>query len=96
LFDNGTSFVFTYTDETSDLSTFNELADYPVNNFIGTRSLQKNLDFIDKKIVFKDLPPDFAQTLFVGLDEALPEKHRVKIVSIISKRWENVKDFRAV
>ncbi|MDR0220568.1 MAG: hypothetical protein LBI54_04075 [Lachnospiraceae bacterium] len=96
LFDNGASFVFAYTDKEADLDAFDELADLPVNNFIGTRSLQKNLALIDKKIVFGELPPDFAPTLFADLDEALPEKHREKIASIISKRWENVKDFRAV
>jgi hypothetical protein len=96
LFDNGVSFVFNYTDDNDDLNTFAELADLPVNNFIGTRSLQKNLDFIDKKIAFGALPQDFAQTLFADLDEVFPDKHKEKITSIIRMRWENVKDFRAV
>jgi hypothetical protein len=96
LFDNGASFVFTYTDDDSDLSAFDELADYPVNNFIGTRSLPRNLGFIDKKIAFYALPQDFVQTLFAGLDDALSDRHREKIADIIRMRWENVKDLRIV
>jgi hypothetical protein len=93
LFDNGASFVFTYADD-GDLGSFDELADLPVNNFIGARSLQKNLEFIDKKIKFNALPADFAQRLFAGLDYVLPDRHREKIREIIRKRWDNVKDLR--
>ena len=94
LFDNGVSFVFLYTEPDSDLSTFDDLADLPVNNFIGTRSLQKNLEFIDKKVQFNELPPDLEQRLFSGLEGVLPQSYYNKILDIIKKRWENVKDFR--
>jgi len=94
LFDNGISFVFLYTDFDTDLDTFNDLSDLPVNNFIGTRSLQKNLNFIDKKLAFNDLPGDLEQHLFAGLEAALPERYYKKILGIIEKRWDHVKDFR--
>lgn len=94
LFDNGVSFVFLYTEPDSDLNTFDDLADLPVNNFIGTRSLRKNLDFIDKKLSFNDLPSDLEQRLFSGIEGVLPERYYQKILSITEKRWENVKDFR--
>jgi len=95
-FDNGVSFVFLYTEQNSDLNTFNDLADLPVNNFIGTRSLQKNLDFIDKKLVFNDLPSNLDKFLFEDIDGVLPQKYYEKILKIIEKRWENVKNFRLV
>ena len=94
LFDNGVSFVFLYTEPDSDLKTFDDLADLPVNNFIGTRSLQKNLDFIDKKLFFNPLPSNIEKLLFYGLEGVLPERYYKKILEIIEKRWENVKDFR--
>jgi hypothetical protein len=94
LFDNGMSFVFLYTDNDSDLDSFNDLADLPVNNFIGTRSLQKNLEFIDNKVKFNRLPPNLHEILFAGLDGVMPELWFKKIITIIEKRWANVKDFR--
>ena len=96
LFDNGVSFVFLYTDNDSDLDTFDDLADLPGNNFIGTRSLRKNLDFIDKKLAFNDLPDDLEHQLFSGIEGILPEQYFKKNMSIITKRWENVKDFRII
>ena len=94
LFDNGVSLLFLYTEPDSDLETFNDLSDLPVNNFIGTRSLQKNLDFIDRKLYFNDLPEDLEQQLFLDIEGILPKNHYKKILNIIKKRWENVKKFR--
>jgi hypothetical protein len=96
LFDNGVSFVFLYAELDSDLETFDDLADLPVNNFIGTRSLRKNLGFIDKKLQFNDLPADLEQQLFADLEDVLPERYYKKILNIIEKRWKNVKEFRLV
>jgi hypothetical protein len=95
LFDNGMSFVFLYTEPDSDLDTFDNLADLPVNNFIGTRSLPKNLDFIDTRVEFNNLPADLEQQLFTGLDGVLPERYFKKMLTIIEERWENAKKFRA-
>ena len=76
------------------IDKFNELADLPVNNFIGTRSLLKNLYFIDEKLTFNDLPADLEQQLFSNLDGVLQNMYYQKILGIIGKRWNHVKDFR--
>jgi hypothetical protein len=97
LFDNGVSFVFSfYVADNRDLSTFDELADVQANNFIGTRSLRKNLGFIDRKVRMGDLVPSLETTLFAGLEGVLPDRYFEKMWRIIAGRWEYVKGFRLV
>jgi len=94
-FDNGVSFVFSYTEE-ADLSSFNVLGDLPVNNFIGTRSLRENLKFIDRRLYFNELRSSDRMKLFEGLEGILPDGHLFVIWEIIWRRWDYVKDFRFV
>lgn len=94
-FDNGLSFVCSYTDGIG-LDTFSVLYDKPVNNFIGSRSLEKNLSFIDEKIVFNKLKESDKLVLFAGLKGILAEEYFDKIWEIIWRREQNVKIFRVI
>jgi hypothetical protein len=97
LFDTGVSFVFSfYVGDNRELSAFDELEDVQANNYIGTRSLRKNLGFIDRNVRMSDLDPALESSLFAGLEGVLPDRYYEKIWRIIAKRWEYVKGFRLV
>ena len=93
LFDNGLSFLCTNTD-TSGVSDFDALLDRPVNNFIGERSLELNLSYIDLGLAFNELTGIHKPFLFSGLDGILNQVYYDKIWEILTLRWEHVKGFR--
>lgn len=93
LFDNGLSFLCTNTD-VSTVNTFDALQDRLVNNFIGERSLAKNLLSIDKKLRFGELQEKHRELLFIGLDGILPSVYYDKIWEILMMRWPRVEEFR--
>ena len=93
LYDNGVSFVCANTD-VSTVSGFDVLLDRPVNNFIGERSLEVNLNRIDTRLHFTELKEEHKEALFSDLDGVLAPVYFDKIWEIISRRWENVKKFR--
>jgi len=93
LFDNGLSFLCSYTDSVG-VSDFDALLDRPVNNFIGERSLERNLSYIDFALHFNRLEDNHKTLLFNGLDDILDQVYYDKIWEILTLRWERVKGFR--
>ena len=93
LFDNGLSFVCSCTDE-ADLESLNIMEDRPVNNFIGTKRLARNLELIEKKVKFGELREQDEDKLFTGLQGVLPGRYFNVIWEIIWGRWQNAKKFR--
>ena len=94
LFDNGLSFVCSCAEET-DLESFDIMEDRPVNNFIGTKRLERNLEQIDESVSFNMLREGDRETLFADLQGVLPERFFAVIWEIIWRRWGYVEKFRA-
>ena len=94
LFDNGLSFVCSCTEE-SDLESFDTMHDRPVNNFIGTKYLKRNLELIDKRVKISELTESNRETLFRDLDGVLSNRYFTYMWEIIWRRWQDVKKFRA-
>lgn len=97
IFDNGLSFVFScYADE-ERVSSFDPLTDVNANNFIGSRSLEHNLNLFDVNPNVHNVIAESRQTLLHGLDKILPQAHLDKIWQIIWERWchyEEIRDSR--
>jgi len=93
LFDNGLSFVCSCTEE-ADLAAFSIMEDRPVNNFIGEKRLEKNLNLIDKLVSFNELCEIDRDYIFADLNNVLSERYIAVIWEIIWRRWENVTKFR--
>lgn len=89
LFDQGVSLLFsTYGDEKL-LENADVMKDFPVNNYIGAKSLEYNLSLIpdgyDLKI--NKLRKTDKKYIFYGLEKVLSEKHIDKIWEMIWNRW---------
>lgn len=93
LFDNGLSFVCSYT-EPAGVDKFDAILDRPVNNFIGKRSLERNLSYIDIKLPFNELKDAHREMLLGDLDGVLDNAYFEKIWEILVTRWDRVKNFR--
>jgi len=91
--DNGLSFVCSCTNE-AELKAFDIMEDRAVNNFIGEKRLEVNLNKIDKKLKFNQLNDSDIDSLFIGLQGVLPESYFDIIRNIIQRRWQNVTQFR--
>lgn len=89
LFDQGVSLLFsTYGDE-KQIEEFDVLRDFPVNNFIGSRSLEYNLSLIPSNydLMIAGLSWQDKKYIFDGIDRVLPRIHIEKMWQMIWKRW---------
>ncbi|MCL1849425.1 MAG: hypothetical protein FWF83_07130 [Clostridiales bacterium] len=92
LFDNGLSLTCScFTD--AELVAFDVMADRQVNNFIGTRSLFQNLNFIKSPVQIHPLTPSLKPRLFFGLDDLLSDLRKETIWTLIWERWHYAKKF---
>ena len=89
LFDQGVSLLFsTYGDEKL-LKEIDVMRDFPVNNYVGSKSLVYNLSLIPKEYDLQiwKLKIEDQDYIFSGIDHVLSEIHRNKIWEMIWKRW---------
>lgn len=88
LFDNGLALLAPYPSQlTKYIKDFDVLADYPVNNYIGARSLYSNLAYIKKPIVVKCLTKDDKKSIMYGIGGALPREYIDKIWELLTYRY---------
>ena len=88
LFDNGLSFVFSCYGDEGRVRDFDPLKDVRANNFIGTRSLEENLQFVPTELMMGELGEGCEAMLLAGLDDALPVAHREAVWRIVWERWQ--------
>ena len=96
LFDQGVSLLFsTYGDE-QQIETFDVMRDFPVNNYIGAKSLEYNLSLIPADFDLKILPLQEKEKEYIlsGLETVLSDIHGEKIWQMIWQRWCNYEKIR--
>ena len=89
LFDQGVSLLFSVYSDENNLDKVDVMRDFPVNNYIGERSLEHNLSLIPEEYDLRihSLKFEDRESLFAGLDNVLSEKHRNTIWKMIWNRW---------
>lgn len=88
LFDNGLGLLAPYPSSfKTDISSFDVLFDYPVYNYIGSRSLFQNLSYINKPIKVNRLLKRDRGALFYNLADVLPKSYLDKIWELITYRY---------
>ena len=92
LFDHGVSLAFSCYGDSEHMRSFDSMADRSVNNYIGTRSLEENLGFVQQGALRGRIPLDDDGWLFRGLGEAMPDGFREKVWEIIDMRWRHLLD----
>lgn len=95
LFDNGLSLVFSCLDNQDQVRAFAPLTDVPANNYLGSHSLEQNLQIIGLPHEMGTLQPAHRDMLLRGLDDILSPVHLSKIWDIVWERWcalENLRD----
>lgn len=88
LFDNGLGLLAPYPScFNNDIRNFDVLGDYPVNNYIGSRSLYQNLDYIKSPIKVNNLTKRDRRSIFYGLSDVLPKEYLDKIWELLIYRY---------
>lgn len=88
LFDNGLGLLAPFPSKSGmSIEAYDILADIPVNNYIGTRSLYENLRYIDRPIKVTRLTKADKSRIFYGLHDALPKEYIDKIWKLITYRY---------
>ena len=89
LFDNGVSFVFSCYGDEQRVQEFDPLQDVRANNFIGTRSLEENLQFVPGSLEIASLEEGHRDKLFAGLEDVLPQTYFDAMWNMIWSRWNH-------
>lgn len=91
-FDHGLSFVCTCYGDEERIRQFDPLDDKAANNYLGTRSLETNLNFVSQGALKGCILSDGGKSLFRGLNEVISPCLREKIWEIIRMRWLHLID----
>lgn len=97
LFDQGVSLLFsTYGDEKL-IEKVDVMQDFPVNNYIGAKSLEYNLSLIPKgtDLRINRLKQSDREYILQNVEEILSQKHVDKIWEMIWKRWCYFEEIRS-
>ena len=96
LFDQGVSLLFSTYGNEMLLEKADVMKDFPANNYIGERSLERNLLLIPKDYDLKinPLKKEDRKYIFDCIEEALSEKHIHKLWEMIWKRWCHFEQIR--
>ena len=90
IFDHGCSLLFSCYSNLKSIEKFDVMEEGAVNNFIGSRSLEYNLQLLPKgKKLFKgNLTESDKETLLEGVKSLLPFQHTEKIWNMLWERWD--------
>lgn len=91
LFDNGCSFVFSCYGDEERMRAFDPLEDVLANNYLGTRSLEENLRFVNG-VQVNPLKEEHRERLIGGLDGIVSQVHQEVIWNIIWSRWRHIEE----
>lgn len=89
LFDQGVSLLFsTYGDELR-IKKADVMEDFPVNNYIGAKSLEYNLSLIPRGFDLKLTPlrAEDKEYIFKDLEQVISRAHIEKLWEMLWKRW---------
>lgn len=92
LFDNGISFTAPYGMNESAIKNFDISTDVVANNYLGSRSLEGNLNEISSPVLVNKLVPEDRRAIFYGLSECLPQIVKDKVWETIVRRYKHAKD----
>ena len=64
-------------------------ADLGTINYLGSASLESNLDFATSQLGYISMPKGLKKTMFTGLDDVVPKAFADACWHIVEKRWEH-------
>lgn len=95
IFDSGLSLLAPFAENEERALAFDPLAPVATTNFVGSSSLEENLELATQVPGIGTLCEDDRPTLLSGLEDVLPQTYLDKIWDIIWKRWQRYADLRA-
>ena len=89
LFNHGLPLLFSCYDNLENVRKFDILEDRAVNNFIGSKSLEYNLQLLPKgqKFFAGELKEEHKEILMEGMEQVLSKEYLEKIWKMIWERW---------
>lgn len=94
IFDTGLSLLAPFADREEMAMDFEPLSDVGTTNFVGSRSLERNLASALPLSEVGELREFDREELLANLDEALPQSYLAKIWEIIWGRWRHYEELR--
>ncbi|WP_455137790.1 hypothetical protein [Thermophilibacter sp.] len=94
LFDTGLSLFAPFAWDEERVRAFDPLAEVATTNFVGSRSLEKNLGLVGRLGDVTDLTERDRAALLDGLEGALEPYQLDKVWEIVWERWRHYEDVR--
>lgn len=94
IFDNGLSLLAPYAGREDLIEQFDPLKPVGTTNFIGSRSLEENVEKAAPVLGISELRETEKKNILMGLQEILSEVHLEKIWDIIWSRWQHYENLR--
>ena len=94
VFDTGFSLLAPLAGDEERIRPFDSLADVATTNFIGSRSLEKNLSLVGHVPLERDLESTDRESVLSGLGRVLPPYHLEKVWDIVWGRWSHYEEIR--
>jgi len=94
LFDSGLSLLAPCADDVERAGAFDPLRPVATANFVGSRSLEENLELAADAEGLGTLAESDRAFLFANLEEALPPIYYRKMWEIVWERWQRYADIR--
>lgn len=92
LYDHGLSFVCNCCNDERAVRDFDPMYDRKCNNYIGSTSVEHNLQFVPKELLTVSRDSDAPSLALKGIERILPVPHLEKIEEIIRLRWNRLLD----
>jgi hypothetical protein len=87
VFDSGLSLLFSTYGDPAAISSFDPRADIMANNWLGSHSLEKNLELIDQPLAVNRLDEKDLASIASGLEAAAPPELVRAMDGMIRARW---------
>lgn len=92
VFDTGFSLLAPLAGDEERIRALDSLSDVATTNFIGSRSLEKNLSLVGRVSLARDLEGADCERILSGLEWVLPPYHLEKIWDIVWGRWSHYEE----
>lgn len=92
IFDNGRALTFEHGSNIQFIRNWDYKTDITVNNFVGSLSLEKNLQNVSRPYKLPQITDEAYKKIFYGLGQVISKEHKEILIEALSWRYEKMRN----